>query len=141
MILGQPLTQARWQQKVLFRKVRSLALAHDTLCTTPAPVPPAQSLLSTIRHSQTNRTSPTDYFSDTLLVGQQFVARGFFLKGNPAERHELIFAADSREVITEKLSGALGALPDKLEDTYGNRFTYTAFLESPFLNEQVNSDR
>src|SRR6266851_10381943 len=26
-----------------------------------------QSLLSTIRHSQTNRTSPTDYFSDTLL--------------------------------------------------------------------------
>src|SRR5216684_5878087 len=67
MILGQPLTQARWQQKVLFRKVRSLALAHDTLCTTPAPVPPAQSLLSTIRHSQTNRTSPTDYFSDTLL--------------------------------------------------------------------------
>jgi len=63
------------------------------------------------------------------------------LKGNPAERHELIFAADSREVITEKLSGALGALPDKLEDTDGNRFTYTAFLESPFLNEQVNSDR
>src|SRR5713226_9509910 len=70
MILGQPLTQARWQQKVLFRKVRSVALAHDTLCTTPAPVPPAQSLLSTIRHWQTNRTSPTDYFSDTLLGGR-----------------------------------------------------------------------
>src|ERR1700680_2797432 len=68
MILGQPFTQARRQQKVLFRKVRTVALAHDTLCTTAVPVPPAQSLLSTVGLSQTHLTSPTDYFSDTLLV-------------------------------------------------------------------------
>src|SRR6202047_2427749 len=68
MILGQPFTQARRKQKPLFRKVRTVALAHDPLCTTAVPVPPAQSLLSTVGLSQTHLTSPTDYFSDTLLV-------------------------------------------------------------------------
>src|SRR5271155_3840584 len=67
MILGQPFTQARRKQKPLFWKVRTVALAHDSLCTTPIPVPPAQSLLSTGGLSQTHLTSPTDYFSDTLL--------------------------------------------------------------------------
>src|ERR1700724_3324206 len=68
MILGQPFTQARRKQKPLFWKVRTVALAHDPLCTTAVPVPPAQSLLSTVGLSQTHLTSPTDYFSDTLLV-------------------------------------------------------------------------
>src|ERR1700733_8233430 len=67
MILGQPFTQARRKQKPLFWKVRTVALAHDPLCTTAVPVPPAQSLLSTVHLSQTHLTSPTDYFSDTLL--------------------------------------------------------------------------
>src|ERR1700680_2986197 len=67
MILGQPFTQARRKQKPLFWKVRTVALAHDPLCTTAVPVPPAQSLLSTVGLSQTHLTSPTDYFSDTLL--------------------------------------------------------------------------
>src|SRR3984957_18612356 len=65
MILGQPFTQARRKQKPLFWKVPTVALAHDPLCTTAVPVPPAQSLLSTVRLSQTHLTSPTDYFSDT----------------------------------------------------------------------------
>src|ERR1700730_2821738 len=69
MILGQPFTQARRKQKPLFWKVRTVALAHDPLCTTAVPVPPAQSLLSTVGLSQTHLTSPTDYFSDTLLGG------------------------------------------------------------------------
>src|SRR5271167_3776737 len=68
MILGQPFTQARRKQKPLFWKVPTVALAHDPLCTTAVPVPPAQSLLSTVRLSQTHLISPTDYFSDTLLV-------------------------------------------------------------------------
>src|ERR1700686_4267073 len=68
MILGQPFTQARRKQKPLFWKVRTVALAHDPLCTTAVPVPPAQSLLSTVGLSQTHLTSPTDYFSDTLLA-------------------------------------------------------------------------
>src|ERR1700733_10491646 len=67
MILGQPFTQARSKQKPLFWKVRTVALAHDPLCTTALPGPPAQSLLSTVGLSQTHLTSPTDYFSDTLL--------------------------------------------------------------------------
>src|SRR6202140_5591278 len=70
MILGQPFTQARRKQKPLFWKVRTVALAHDPLCTTAVPVPPAQSLLSTVGFSQTHLTSPTDYFSDTLLGGR-----------------------------------------------------------------------
>src|SRR6202040_3234233 len=70
MILGQPFTQARRKQKPLFWKVRTVAFAHDPLCTTAVPVPPAQSLLSTVGLSQTHLTSPTDYFSDTLLVSE-----------------------------------------------------------------------
>src|SRR5260370_30122698 len=76
MILGQPFTQARRKQKPLFWKVRTVALAHDPLCTTAVPVPPAQSLLSTVRPSQTHLTSPTDYFSDTLLVSGVIGAGG-----------------------------------------------------------------
>src|ERR1700675_544702 len=68
MILGQPFTQARRKQKPLFWKVRTVALAHDPLCTTAVPVPPAQSLLSTVGLSQTHLTSSTDYFSDTRLA-------------------------------------------------------------------------
>src|ERR1700674_3785368 len=68
MILGQPFTQARRKQKPLFWKVRTVALAHDPLCTTAVPVPPAPSPLSTVRLSQTHLISPTDYFSDTLLA-------------------------------------------------------------------------
>src|ERR1700680_5294726 len=68
MILGQPFTQARREQKPLFWKVRTVALAHDPLCTTAVLVPPAQSLLSTVGLSQTHLTSSTDYFSDTLLA-------------------------------------------------------------------------
>src|SRR6202050_4099618 len=72
MILGQPFTQARRKQKPLFWKVRTVALAHDPLCTTAVPVPPAQSLLSTVGLSHTHLTSPTDYFSDTLLDDEKF---------------------------------------------------------------------
>lgn len=78
----------------------------------------------------------------TFEIGQsKFAVKGFFLKGGVAERHELIFAADSREVITERLWGALAGLPQKLQDNKGNKFTYTAFVESSFLNAQVQSDR
>jgi hypothetical protein len=72
---------------------------------------------------------------------RMFKLRGFRLRGSMTDRHELIFAADSREVITEKLSGALASLPPKLEDSKGNKFTYLGFVESTFLNEQVTSDR
>src|SRR6266403_3730384 len=67
VILGQPLTQARWQQKVLFRKVRPVALAHDTLCTTPLPIHPPQSHFSVVGHFHTAPNSLNAYFSDTLL--------------------------------------------------------------------------
>jgi hypothetical protein len=66
-MLGQPLTQARGQQKVLFRKVRTVALAHETLCTTSRPIHPPPALFSVLRHSHTASYSSNDYFSDTLL--------------------------------------------------------------------------
>src|SRR5580658_3176119 len=80
MILGQPFTQARRKQKPLLWKVRTVALAHDPLCTTAVPVPPAPSPFSTVRLSQTHLISPTDYFSDTLL------GRIYFLPVKPIHR-------------------------------------------------------
>src|ERR1700733_4549084 len=67
MILGQPFTQARRKQKPLLWKVRTVALAHDPLCTTAVPVPPARSPLSTVHLSQTHLISPTVFFSDPPL--------------------------------------------------------------------------
>src|ERR1700757_3290598 len=61
--------------------VRTVALAHDSLCTAPVPMHPAT---IAVLHSQPladstpTLRSPSDYFSDTLL--------GAFVAAHPAAR-------------------------------------------------------
>lgn len=72
-------------------------------------------------------------------------ATTFTLKGlrlyNPHEtQHRLIYAANSREVVPEKLEKHLPNLQRRLSDDSG-AFVYLGFVEGDYLNEHVNSER
>lgn len=71
--------------------------------------------------------------------------RAFMLRGlrlyNPHEtHHRLIYAANSREVIPEKLEKHLPNLQRKLADSEG-AFAYLGFIEGDYLNQHVNGER
>ena len=66
---------------------------------------------------------------------------GFRLQGAIADYHELIYGANYREVITERLSRFLPNLKNKLNDPERGQFVYLAFVQGPFLDSKVNSER
>ena len=72
---------------------------------------------------------------------QQFTLSGFRLRGVLADHHELVYAADFREVITERLARFLPNLKSKLNEPDNPSFYYLAFVQGPFLNEKVNNER
>jgi hypothetical protein len=76
---------------------------------------------------------------DFTVAGQSFSLSGFRLQG--ADHHELIYGANYREVITERPSRFLPNLKNKLNDSERGQFVYLAFVQSPFLDTKVNSER
>ena len=78
---------------------------------------------------------------DFTVAGQSFSLSGFRLQGAIADHHELIYGANYREVITERLSRFLPNLKNKLNDPERGQFVYLAFVQSPFLDTKVNSER
>ena len=78
---------------------------------------------------------------DFTVAGQGFSLSGFRLQGAIADHHELIYGANYREVITERLSQFLSNLKNKLNDPERGQFVYLAFIQSPFLDAKVNSER
>lgn len=73
--------------------------------------------------------------------GHSFTLSGFRLRGALADHHELVYAAHFREVITERLAKFLPNLKNKLNDPDNAGFYYLAFVQGPFLNDKVNSER
>jgi hypothetical protein len=90
------------------------------------------------------------YFSETFATNasqHEFAVANntFTLKGlrlyNPHEtQHRLLYAATSREVLTEKLETYLPNLQRKLADDIG-AFAYLGFVEGEYLNQKVNNER
>jgi hypothetical protein len=78
---------------------------------------------------------------DFTVAGQSFSLSGFRLHGAIADHHELIYGADYREVVTERLGRFVPNLKNKLNDPERGQFVYLAFVQSPFLDAQVNSER
>jgi hypothetical protein len=74
------------------------------------------------------------------LAGVTFHLRGFRRFGPHAPRHELVYAADSRKVLSEYLYHHVPNLGRKLQDD-GKSFVYMGFIESDFLNDNVNAER
>jgi len=69
-----------------------------------------------------------------------FKLRGFRLYKAQETQHELLYAADSREVLKENLGKYLPNLQRKLNDENG-LFAYVGFIEGDYLNNHVSSDR
>jgi hypothetical protein len=76
-----------------------------------------------------------------IVADQSFSLSGFRLQGVIADHHELIYGANYREVITERLSRFLPNLRNKLNDPERGQFVYLAFVQGPSLDSKVNSER
>lgn len=98
------------------------------------------------------RIDLNDYFRETFAAKatkHSFKVRGtdFTLTGlrlyNPHEmQHRLLYAANFREVLAEKLEKYLPNLQKKrLIEPGGEKFVYLGFVEGDFLDQRVNGER
>lgn len=70
-----------------------------------------------------------------------FNVRGLRLHNPHETHHRLLYAANSREVIAEKLDKYLPNLQRRLTDSDGAAFVYLGFIEGDYLDQNVNSER
>jgi hypothetical protein len=75
------------------------------------------------------------------LSGRQFQINGFRLTAPRASKHRLIYAANSRGVVTEMLDQYVPNLTGRLHDLEGNSFVYLAVVQGDYLNDKVNNFR
>ncbi len=69
-----------------------------------------------------------------------FTVRGLRLYNPHDTQHRLLYAANSREVVPEKLEKYLPNLQKRLADDTG-AFVYLGFVEGEYLNQHVNGER
>jgi hypothetical protein len=82
-------------------------------------------------------SSKTDSFS---IQSEEFEITHVKLKSSIKNKHSLVFSAANRVVKEESLIGKIPGLFGSLSDGE-NEFTYTCFLTSKFLTDNVNSER
>lgn len=70
-----------------------------------------------------------------------FTLHGFRLPTSRATKHKLVYAADQRSVLSDKLADHLPNLTSRLEDDAGKPFFYLGIIQSPYLSEHVNTNR
>src|SRR5262249_48820533 len=70
-----------------------------------------------------------------------FTLHGFRLPTSRATKHKLVYAADQRSVLSDKLADHLPNLTSRLEDDDGKAFFYLGIVQSPYLTEHVNTNR
>jgi hypothetical protein len=70
-----------------------------------------------------------------------FTLHGFRLPTSRATKHKLVYAADQRSVLSDKLADHLPNLTSRLEDDDGKPFFYLGIVQSPYLSEHVNTNR
>jgi hypothetical protein len=75
------------------------------------------------------------------ISGRTFVIHGFRLTAPRASKHRLIYAANSRGVVTEMLENFVPNLVGRLHDEGGKSFAYLAVVQGDYLNEKVNNFR
>jgi hypothetical protein len=75
------------------------------------------------------------------LSGRKFQINGFRLTAPRASKHRLIYAANSRGVVTEMLDQYVPNLSGRLHDLEGNSFVYLAVVQGDYLNDKVNNFR
>ncbi|MER9599464.1 hypothetical protein [Mesorhizobium sp. M0244] len=70
-----------------------------------------------------------------------FTLHGFRLPTSRATKHKLVYAADQRSVLSDRLADHLPNLTSRLEDYDGKAFFYLGIVQSPYLTEHVNTNR
>jgi hypothetical protein len=74
------------------------------------------------------------------LEGSAFTLHGFRLNSPRVSKHRLIYAANSRGVLTENLEEFIPNLSTRLNDD-GNSFVYLAIVQGHYLDRKVNNFR
>jgi hypothetical protein len=79
----------------------------------------------------------------TFAVGDSvFSLKGLRLQNPHETQHRLLYAANFREVLAEKLEKYLPNLQQKrLTDSDGEKFVYLGFVEGEYLDQHVNGER
>lgn len=75
------------------------------------------------------------------VAGEAFTLDAFRLHGALADHHGLIFAADFREVLADRLAKYLPNLRNRLSEADGTGFYYLAFVQGAFLDAKANNER
>ncbi|HUC49373.1 MAG TPA: hypothetical protein VMA30_08295 [Xanthobacteraceae bacterium] len=70
-----------------------------------------------------------------------FTMYGFRLPTSRTTKHTLLYAADQRAVLSEKLEAYLPNLRSRLEDEDGEAFFYLAIIQSSYLSAHVSANR
>ena len=94
--------------------------------------------LNTVFRDNFKNNSAAASFS---LQGKEFTINGFRLSSPGASKHRLIFAANSRGVVTDMLDQYIPNLSSRLVDQDGSSFVYLAVVQGDYLNQKVNNFR
>jgi hypothetical protein len=75
------------------------------------------------------------------INANEFTLHGFRLPSSRATKHKLVYAADQRSVLSDKLGDFLPNLSGRLIDDDQNSFFYLGIIQSPYLSAHVNTHR
>ncbi|MEF3365895.1 ATP-binding protein [Methylocystis sp. 9N] len=76
-----------------------------------------------------------------LINDHEFTLHGFRLPSSRATKHKLVYAADQRSVLSDKLADHVPNLAGRLIDDEGKSFFYLGIVQSLYLSEHVNTNR
>lgn len=99
-----------------------------------------------------NKIDLNAYFKDTFaanatrhsftVADQPFTLTGLRLYNPHEQQHRLLYAANFREVVAERLERFLPNLQKRrLEEEDGRKFVYLGFIEGTYLDDNVNGER
>ena len=75
------------------------------------------------------------------IKGMPFTLHGFRLTTPKLSRHKLVYSANQRGVVSDKLEMYVPNLNTRLVDRDGNSFVYLGIVQSPYLTQHVNPAR
>ncbi len=75
------------------------------------------------------------------IKSSEFTLHGFRLTTPKLSRHKLVYSANQRGVVSDKLEDYIPNLHARLVDQEGNSFVYLGIVQSPYLTQRVNPAR
>lgn len=102
-------------------------------------------------HDQGIRTSANEVFerdfkaaatvTNFKMAETDFTLTGFKLTTPRVSRHKLVYAANQRGVVSDKLEDLIPNLTGRIHQSDGTSFVYLGIVQSPYLTQRVNAAR